>query len=202
MINVSLKNVCISLFIICQLLPICWFWFAVISFPLKLQLQIANDVIVLINLYMFLTFNGNTTQCWLKYSSIYKYTNVNDDEWKETWDKDAAIFIFSYSNDIHFLFFFFFWGQILDWSKSRHWYYWECVSMQTMNVTFDSLWHMLYCPSHALSLRRKAWAESVLTGWVNNLIVSLHIIIISDRFYQTTKNRLIGLGTITNMTLI
>lgn len=130
---------------------------------------------------------------------------MNDDEWKETWDKDAATFL-NFLIKRTFIFFSssYFWGegQISDWSKSRHWYYWECVSMQTVNVTFGSLWHVLYCPSHALSLRRKAWAESLLTGWVNNLIVSLHIIIIiNERFYQTTKNRLIGLRTITNMPL-
>lgn len=84
----------------------------------------------------------------------------------------------------------------MDWSKSRHWYFIKCVSMHLIHFGMCQIVSL----SLALSLRRKAWAERVLTEWVNDLILSVHIII--ENFCQTTKNRLIGSGTITNMTLI
>lgn len=96
------------------------------------------------------------------------------------------------------------WGgrRILVWSKCRLGYYWvlfdandECDIRFTLTRGILSLYHSL------TNKWREAWAaERVVTEYSQwfDFIFAYFI----DKFSQTTKNRLIGLGTITNMTLI
>lgn len=70
--------------------------------------------------------------------------------------------------------------RILDWTKSRHCYWriiecaFRCERWIWYSIHFYTC-YVLHCPSIALSVRRNAWAERVLIGWVNDSILFLHI---------------------------